>query len=353
MQLTRTDGLALASTLMLAGIGGSVAAALHLPLAYMLGSIVLVGLCAGTGMRVAGRGVFLPQELRLAFVPVIGVVIGAAFTPDVMRQAPGWWISLAALLVFVPVAHAVGFAIYRAAGLDQATAFFSAVPGGLIESIDLAEAAKADVAMTTSLHFLRLIGIILCVPLIFTAMTGHAVGSASGLILNATDLPLTLWDAGVLAACGVAGWAAGRMLRLPAYFLTGPLVASAVAHSLGWVQGVPPDWLVSVTQVVVGAGLGARFSGVGPGMLRRALGLAMVYGVAVLLVAAGFAWVLQAFGTAPAAAAFLAFAPGGVAEMSLIALSLQYSVVFVTLHHVARILIAVVVAKVGFRLLRG
>ena len=55
---------------------------------------------------------------------------------------------------------------------------------------------------------------------------------------------------------------------------------------------------------------------------------------------------------APRAAAFLAFAPGGVAEMSLIALSLQYSVVFVTLHHVARILIAVLVAKVGFRFVR-
>ena len=55
---------------------------------------------------------------------------------------------------------------------------------------------------------------------------------------------------------------------------------------------------------------------------------------------------------APVAAAFLAFAPGGLAEMSLIALSLNMSVVYVTLHHVARIVLAVTAAKIGSRWLR-
>jgi uncharacterized membrane protein AbrB (regulator of aidB expression) len=44
-------------------------------------------------------------------------------------------------------------------------------------------------------------------------------------------------------------------------------------------------------------------------------------------------------------AVILAFAPGGVAEMSLVAVSLQISVVYVTAHHVARILLSVLVAK--------
>jgi hypothetical protein len=352
MRLTKADWAALLATLAVAGIGGVVATALHLPLGFMLGSIVLVGLIAGFGLKIAGRGVFLPQKLRMSFIPVIGVVIGGAFTPEVAEQVMGWWISLLALLMYVPVAHAVGFAIYSAGGLDRPTAFFAAVPGGLIESIDLAEAAGANVPMAATLHFLRLIGTIVCVPLIFTVLTGHSVGSASGIKVAGSGLPLGLWDAGVLIAAGVLGWAGGRVLRLPAYWLTGPLIASALAHGLGWVHGVPPGWLVAVTQVVVGGGLGARFAGVGGAMLRRAVGLSLLYGVAILSVAFGFALVVQGLGVAPLAAAFLAFAPGGVAEMSLIALSLQYSVVFVTLHHVARILIAVMVAKYGYRFLR-
>jgi membrane AbrB-like protein len=353
MMLSRGDGAALVATLALATVGGVAASALHLPLGYMLGAIVLVGLVAGLGLQVGGRGVFLPQPLRMGFVPVIGVVIGAGFTPEMAGQALGWWVSLAALLVYVPVAHVVGYAIYRAGGLDPKTAFFSAVPGGLIESIELAEAAGANVAMTTSLHFLRLIGIILCVPVIFTILTGASVGSASGVQMTGSDVPLTLWDAVVLALSGIVGWYAGKVVRLPAYFLTGPLIASAVAHGMGWVHGVPPDWLVAVTQVVVGGGLGAKFAGVGHAMLRRALGLSVLYGAAVLALAFVFAWAVQALGVAPVTAAFLAFAPGGVAEMSLIALSLQYSVVFVTVHHVARILIAVLVAKFGYRLLKA
>ena len=41
--------------------------------------------------------------------------------------------------------------------------------------------------------------------------------------------------------------------------------------------------------------------------------------------------------------------PVMLAEMSLIALSLQMSVVFVTLHHIARIVLSVLIAKLGAR----
>ncbi len=49
---------------------------------------------------------------------------------------------------------------------------------------------------------------------------------------------------------------------------------------------------------------------------------------------------------------FLAFAPGGLAEMSLVALSLQVSVIYVTTHHVLRIILAVALAQLSARLLR-
>ena len=351
MTWTKGDSFALLWTLALAGVGGVVATALGLPLGYMLGSMILVALFASFGIRLGGRGVFLPPTLRVAFVPVIGVVIGAAFSPEVAGQALGWWVSLLALLLYIPVAHGLGYAIYRLGGLDRPTAFFGAVPGGLIESVELADAAGANVPMTAGLHFLRLIGIILCIPLIFTLLTGQVVGSAGAVQAVGSGRPLSLWDAGVLFASGVVGWYGGRLLRLPAYFMTGPLLASAVAHGMGWVHGVPPGWLVAVTQVVVGGGLGARFAGLGGAMLGRAVALSVLYGAALMGVAFVFAVGVHALGVAPTAAAFLAFAPGGVAEMSLVALSLQYSVVFVTVHHVARIVISVMMAKYGYRMM--
>ena len=352
MDMTRGNLIALAGTLVLAGLGGTAAAAAHLPLGFMLGSIVAVGLAAALNLRVAGRGVFLPNNLRMVFVPVIGVAIGGAFTPEVAAQASGWWVSLLVLAVYVPVAHALGYAIYRGGGLDRVTAFFSAVPGGLIESVELGEAAGAKMPLLTSLHFLRLIWVIVSVPLIFWALTGHQVGSGAGAQIGGPEPVLELGDMAILVASGILGAAVGRVLHLPAWILTGPLLVSALVHGVGWVQGVPPGWLVAVTQVVVGGGLGARFTGVVPAVLRQAVGLAAIYGVAVLTLACLFALGLQAVGAGQGAALFLAFAPGGVAEMSLIALSLEFSVVFVTVHHVARIMMSVLVAKVGSRWVR-
>ena len=95
--------------------------------------------------------------------------------------------------------------------------------------------------------------------------------------------------------------------------------------------------------------LGARFAGMERRMLIRAARLAVVNAGVALGIAYGFAWALAPWVGEPLTAVFLAFAPGGLAEMSLIALSLQMSVVYVTVHHVARIVLSVMIAKAGRR----
>lgn len=347
----RVDVVALAVTLALGGLGGALAQALHLPLALLLGSLVVTGVIAAAGWRPLGRPVTLPARLRAGFVPVIGVSIGGAFTPAVLTEAGVWWPSLLALVVFLPLAHATGFAIYRAGGLPRVESFFGAVPGGLIETVQLGEEAGGNVQLMTVLQFLRLILTIIAVPLIFTAATGGAVGSASGAALPAADVALTLREVVILLLAGALGFALGRLVHLPAAIMTGPIAASALAHAAGLVEGVPPGWLLALTQVVVGCGLGARFAGAERRMLLRAARLALVNAVAALTLAFAFAALLHGWVGEPVAAVFLAFAPGGLAEMSLIALSLQMSLVYVTLHHVARIILSVLIAKAGARLM--
>ena len=341
------DLRALALTLLVGAMGGALAWAASLPLGFLLGSMLVTAAWAISGRRLLGRVVTLPPRFRFSFVPVIGVAIGGAFTPQVAGQMLGWGPSLAALCVFVPLAHALGFVIYRRLGIGRREALYGAVPGGLIESVTLAEAAGADVPVVTVLQFLRLIGTILAVPFLFWGITGHAVGSASGAVLPGGAL--TLADAGLLVVAAVVGAAVARALRFPGWIIVGPLIASAAMHAAGWVQGVPPGWLVAVTQVVLGTGLGARFAGVQRAVLLRAGRAAVANGVAALVLAFAFAEGLHWAVGEPVAAVFLAFAPGGLAEMSLIALSLQMSIIFVTAHHVVRIVLAVVLAQLAGR----
>lgn len=343
--LRRVDYAALAMTLALGSAGGAVALALHLPLALLLGSLLVTAVIAAAGWRPFGRAVLLPVKLRSAFVPVIGVSIGGAFTPEVVGQAGAWWPSLLALGLFLPLAHATGYLVYRMGGLPRLESFFGSVPGGLIETVQMGEEAGGDVRLMTVLQFLRLILTIIFVPLIFMVLTGGAVGSASGAAMPAATVPLTVQEVAVLLAAGASGLWIGRLVRLPAAIMTGPILFSAVAHATGLVHGVPPAWLVGVTQVVVGCGLGARFAGADRRMLARAVPLAVANAVLALGITFVFARGLAPLTGEPVAAVFLAFAPGGLAEMSLIALSLQMSVVYVTVHHVLRIVLSVMMAK--------
>lgn len=351
---TRIDPPALAATLALGLVGGGIGKLLGLPLGYLLGSLLVVAFWAISGRQVLGQPIHLPQPLRMSFIPIVGVGIGGAFTPAIFHDAAGWWPSVLALLAFVPLAHFAGYRIYRAGGLTPVTAYFGAVPGGLIESVTMGEEAGADVALLVLIQFLRLILTIVFVPIMFLILTGHSVGSSAGVVMTGGNNPLEALDILVLTVAGIGGYFVGKALRFPAAIMTGPLAASALAHLMGLTDAVPPAWTISMTQMVVGTGLGARFSGMATNTLRRGFGLAVLSTGASLAIAFGFAELLHLVVDMPIAAVFLAFAPGGITEMSLIALSLHISVVFVTLHHVIRIVLSISIARFFMgRVLKG
>ena len=348
MRLSLPEGThlpTLALTLALGTVGGFVARALHLPLPMLLGSLLAVAAAALAGLKPLGRLPQFPPGLRLFFVPIIGVAIGGNFTPQILAEARLWWPSLVALCLFIPTAHLLGYRALRATGtLDPITAFFGAAPGGLTETVLMGEEMGADVAMLTMLQFLRLILTIIVVPLGFTIATGHAVGSAGGASLVVAH-HLSLVDWGWIAGAAALGLVLGRASRLPAGVITGPILVSAAMHLAGLSDASPPGWSIMATQIVIGTSLGVRFAGMPARNFVLALRLAGVNVAIFIALAAGFSFALATFVHEPVAAVFLAFAPGGLTEMALIALSLQMSVIYVTAHHVLRIVLAVALAR--------
>ncbi|GAB1377813.1 AbrB family transcriptional regulator [Pararhodobacter sp.] len=352
--LTRfTNGippLTILATFGLGGAGGLLASWLGLPLAMLLGSMTAVTLASALGLRVGGHALAVPQKWRYVLVPIVGTAIGASFPPDFASQALHWWLTMAALVVFIPAVHALGYLLFgRLGGLSRPTAYYAAMPGGFIESLDMGEKAGADMPMLIMLQLLRLILCIVLIPIAFSLIEGQAVGSASGLAAGAGHAPLTLWDAAVLTAIAVSGWFIASRLNFPAAVLSGPLLLSGLAHALGLTAAVPPVWMVLVTQWVMGTSLAVRLSGFTRGEAGLALRLSLAHVGLMLGVALGVALLTSGPVGEPISAVVLAFAPGGVTEMSLVALSLHLSAVYVTLHHLARIVLAVLVARIGQR----
>jgi membrane AbrB-like protein len=159
-------------------------------------------------------------------------------------------------------------------------------------------------------------------------------------------------DVMVLVLCA-AGWPLARLLKLPAAPLLGPLVLSAAVHLGGLTSAKPPNEIVNLAQVVIGTGIGCRFVGI---PARQVVGTLITSAVATLVML-GLAVIaalgLEAALGLPFPALWLAFAPGGLAEMTLISLAMGIDTAFVSTHHLVRVLFMVTAAPIVFRLIRS
>ena len=158
-------------------------------------------------------------------------------------------------------------------------------------------------------------------------------------------------DLAVLAVTGALGWAVAHRLRLPSAPMIGPLFASVILHVADLSHSQPPRELVNLAQLVIGASVGCRFAGTPTREVLRALASGAGLTAIMLGTAAGFAALVNLLTGAAMPAAILAFSPGGLPEMTLMALALGVDVAFVATHHVVRILIIVTLAPLLFRTL--
>lgn len=325
--------------------GGFLALLLGLPMPFLIGSLLAVGLISMVAEARFATVPAFPELLRRSFVCIIGVLIGLSFSPELLGSLADLWLSVLVLALFVPVAFAVSYAVYRGiGGYDRPTAVFASMPGGLIEAISIGEQAGGNVAILTVQHFARITLVVVVVPALFWFWSGEAVGSAAGESLSATTYGSV--DIIRIVLIALVGIVLGKKMRLPAGVLTGPLLLSAVLHGGGLAVTQSPGWLLNLAQMVVGTGLGATFAGISRRQLIRSFSLGLLAMALVLCIALMFAVGLSHFTEISAEVLFISYTPGGVTEMSLIALSLGISPILVAAHHLFRIAITVVLMSV-------
>lgn len=295
-----------------------------------------------------GLRLVVPAAARGAMLVVIGLAIGSAFSPDLVAGLGRWLWSLGALPLYVVViAGTVMTYLRRVAGFDRVTAYFAAAPGGLSEIVLLSDRAGADLRKVALVQTLRVVLLVTAIPFAVTKL-GLVLPTASG----PAGTP-TLAETVLLLATGAIGYGASRRLRLPSALLLGPMVASGAVHVAGWVEGAPPALLVAVAQVVVGAAVGSRFAGTGLREVVHALGHGLVMTLLMLALAALLAVLVHPLAGVALLPLLIAYVPGGVAEMALIAFALGIDPAFVATHHLVRILLVVGLAPLFLRRVVG
>ncbi len=343
--IRKTDYPALLKALVLGTMGGAVFDALNMPLPWMLGAMLFTSIAAVAGVRIA-----VPMPLRSTMVVILGIMLGSAFDPGILQNIGRWAASLAGLAVYILACIALGIAYLRLiARYDPITAFFTATPGGFNEMVLIGGAMGADERAIAMGHSARVMLVVFTLPILFRLFGG--LDPAARAALDSMEASLSLQDWALLACC-IVGAPVARYVRLPAAMLIGPMVLSAGLHVAGLTDAKPPFVLVAAAQVIVGSGVGSRFAGVGPRQIARTMLVSAGLTLVLLGTTVGFAVLVNQFTGLGVRDLILAYSPGGLAEMSLVALALDGDAAFVSTHHIVRIILIVLFAPLLYNLYR-
>lgn len=333
----------MALALVIGAAGGMIAVWLNVPLALLLGPL-LATMLAG----LAGAPVYIPNTLRTSIMTVLGAFLASKFTPDIAHNMIRWPVSLAMVPVFIVLSTALaGTYFYRVAGLDKTSSIFAAVPGGLVAMIVTGGQFGGDERRIAVAQVLR---IVISVFVVTYTLWGFfdIQRDQAGMVLADMDA-----DLGQLALVGLAaalGAIAASRLNLPAPQFFGPLICVAPLYMSGVVAAPIPGPVLALSLWVMGTSVGSRFAGFELRTVAKIARHTLVSVSLLLLVAAAIAGLLQVIAGIPFIAGMLAFSPGGLAEMSIIALALDVDPAYVAVHHLLRIGVCILAAPLIGRL---
>jgi uncharacterized protein len=318
--------------------GGALASAAGWPLPWMTGALLAVILVRCTTPWQLEE---IPNGRRCGQW-IIGIGIGLHFTPEVIEQVADHGVLILAGAFVTSISSLVSVWLLLRTGEDRPTAFFSSMPGGSGEMVNLGARNGANLGRVAAGQSLRVLMVVLLVPALFKYLLGEGAVLSHAAPLGWGWLALI----GLLGAAGALAWQA---LGQPNPWLFGPL-ALAAGLSIGFeLQASLPPGASQAGQWLIGSGLGCHFNRAffrrAPSFLARTL-----VGTLLTMLIAGLAALLLSTAThLDLRSLTLGMMPGGIAEMSLTAEALQLSVPLVTAMQVMRLVFVLFLAEPLFR----
>jgi membrane AbrB-like protein len=284
----------------------------------------------------------VPRPAFIAAQATLGVMLGTFLESDSLTALAGDWLPVAVVSVGTLVLSvAAGIVLTRTTEVDAPTGTLGMVAGGASGIVAMADELGADARLVAFMQYLRVLVVVLSIPVI-VALGFPGAGAGPGpddgpLLAGASDWLLT-------AAVAVVGAWAGRLTRLPAATLLGPLLLAGTI-ALIWPDALTvPPFAREVAFALIGLEVGLRFTA----ETLRAMGrlLAPVV-VAILALMAGsflFALGLTATTSATLLEAYLATTPGGLYAVLAVAFGAGADTTFVVAVQTLRLLSLVILA---------
>lgn len=342
------------------GVGGLLVSLTGLPIGWMIGTLLTATILS----------IFYPQLVKLPKGHdglskywlymgqlILGIELGRQVNSTVISVFHQNWLSVAVMLLLsVVISLVTGLFLWKHSRLDMMTSFFATTPGGLSSIPGIAEEFGANTGVVSIVQTLRAFMVILIIPIVISVWFGHTVPALPVDIA----VPFRLEQLGVtlLFVCVAGlGYRLAKIAKIPAPWLIGSMLGIALLNIFGtalsgyeFVAWWPKNLLI-ISQVLIGASIGSRFTKEMFSGLAKTLIASFISIAGLILAMFGCAYAVSRFTDITFLTSGLAFAPGGIAEMSTTALVLNGDATFVVAVQVLRVVLVCISLPPLFRLI--
>lgn len=349
--------------IIVSGVGGFLVSLTGLPIGWMIGTL----------LTAAFLSIFRPQLLRVSTsqkgIPkywlymgqcILGIELGQKMNGTVVHTFHENWLTIiVTLLLSILFSLLSGLFLWRFSKLDMLTSFFATTPGGMSVIPSIAEEVGANTGIVSIIQAIRVFLVIIIIPVVISFFYGHDEHVSNNLVprevgFEVDQLVMSLF----FLLIAWIGYYVGKFLKFPAPWLLGSMMSIAFVKLLSvtligteLVAWWPHSFII-ISQILIGTSIGSRFNKKMFTGLNKILLISSISTIGLILFVFVSTYFVSIFTDITFLTASLAFAPGGIAEMTTTALVLNGDATFVVAVQVLRIITVCVSLPPLFKFLK-
>ncbi|WP_245830974.1 AbrB family transcriptional regulator [Sediminibacillus massiliensis] len=345
MQIDRMKRVAIPYIAGLAG--GLLFMFIHLPIPWILGPLLAILLCK-TLLPFDGEP---SSKLRNISFAIAGMQIGGTFSATTIDHVLPYLVPYSVLTVFLILISLVNaYLLTKWISIDVSTSMLGSVPGGLSAIVALSESVKANTALVTIFHTIRLMTVLFVIPFLATHLFIPNGSGSSAEVINSFESPEgPVWTIVILLA--IFGLAYMLKDKVPAALVVIPMLIVAAFQITDFPLYHLPDSFYLFAQLTIGIYLGFSISV--KDLARAGKFCGYYFGLTVILIGLSFGlgYLFSLITPVDLVTAILSLAPGGLIEMAITAEAVGGDPSIVGSLQMIRMLTIVLVLPVGLKML--
>ena len=310
--------------------------AVGLPLPPLMGPML-----TNAGCAIAGWSMRLSHKFMPPIFLIVGWYLGSRATPEILQSMAQWWPAVILVVIWTVLTALIGFCYFVfVARFDKQSAIFASLPGALANIVAFIGNSVPDQRRIIVPQVVRVFFMVGLLPAVFSFFLPPTdLLSSEGVSFSLRRFELLDWG-----LCGFLTFVlatAFRYLRVPSPEFLAGVIASGFFYATGLITEPFPNFLIIAAFFLLGCLIGGRFTGT---PLRLVLSLGK-HGVAVsflmLLFCIPGAFLTLLWVDVPSFSSVLAYIPGAIHEMSIIAAAYDLEPLFVASMHFVRVVFIV------------